>query len=114
MILQFRGFDKNWVYEEAESIAISSPVKISGKREYDGKDIELSEAKELSEKIDQEIREATSGSNIVYLTGKPVYQLGYVKVAILYTKNSLDTTYVFDVDREVYLLNGNGKTVRKV
>ena len=44
---------------------------------------------------------------------KPIYELGYVKVAMLSDK-SKDCTYVFDMNTEVYLLNNSGKTVRKV
>lgn len=113
MILQFRGFKNNWIYEEAETIAISI-VKISKEKiKANDSNDELAEIKNISDKIDKEIREATSGANLVYITDKPVCELGHVKVAVLHDK-SKDVTYVFDIEREAYLLNSNGKTVRKV
>lgn len=114
MILQFRGYKNNWVYEYAESIAIST-VEIT-KAEIHAEDAkeELTIAKNISSKIEQEIKEQTGcGKDIVYITYKPLYELGYVKVAVLADENK-HIAYVFDTDREVYLLNDNGKTVRRV
>lgn len=115
MILQYKGFRNNWTYEEAENITIST-VEVTKLCKIEGNidiKLEISEIKELSEKIEQEIREATNCANIVYITEQPIYELGYVKVAMLCSKNK-EVTYVFDMQKEVYLLNDSGKTVRKI
>lgn len=114
MILQFRGYKNNWVYEYAESIAVST-VEISKAEIHaeDGEE-ELIIIKDVSSKIEQQIKDGTGcGKDIVYITDKPLYELGYVKVAVLADENK-HIAYVFDTNREVYLLNDNGKTVRRV
>lgn len=114
MILQFRGCKNNWVYEYAESIAIST-VEITKAEihEEDSKE-ELAAIKNISSEIEQEIKDETGcGKDIVFITNKPLYELGYVKVAVLTDENK-HIAYAFDTDREAYLLNDNGKTVRRV
>lgn len=113
MILQYKGFNNNWTYEEAETITVATVEVTRVKIEANDSDEELNLIKNISEKIDQEIREATNCSNIAYITPKPIYELGYVKVAMLSDKNK-DFAYVFDTNTEVYLLNNSGKTVRKI
>lgn len=113
MILQYKGFKDNWTYEEAETITIATVEVTRAKIETNDSDEELNLIKNISEKIDQEIRDATNCLNISYITPKPIYEIGYVKVAMLSDKNK-DCAYVFDTNIEVYLLNNSGKTVRKV
>lgn len=113
MILQYKGFNNNWSYEEAETITVATVEVTRAKIEANESEEELCLIKDISEKIDQEIRESTNCANITYITKKPIYELGYVKVAMLSDKNK-DCAYVFDMNTEVYLLNNSGKTVRKV
>lgn len=114
MILQFRGYKNNWVYEYAESIAISTVEITKADIHTEDNEEELSIIKDISSKIEQEIKDATScGKDIVYITDKLPHELGYVKVAVLANENK-HIAYVFDTNREVYLLNDNGKTVRRV
>lgn len=112
MILQFKGMKENWVYEEAETIEIAK-FKVSGLKNCDDEKIDPKETRETAKKIEQEVLENTIGSEIVFLLGKPIYKASSVKAATL-CKNNKKITYVFDIEREVYLLNGDGKTVRKV
>lgn len=113
MILQYKGFNNNWTYEEAETITVATVEVTKAKIEANDSDEELNLIKDVSEKIDQEIRGATNCANITYITQKPIYELGYAKVAMISDKNK-DCAYVFDVNTEVYLLNNSGKTVRKM
>lgn len=112
MILQFKGMKENWVYEEAETIEIAN-FKVSGHKDYDDKNEDSKEIRETVNRIKQEVLENTIGSEIEFLLGYPIYKASFVKAATL-CKNNKKTTYVFDIEREIYLLNGNGKTVRKV
>ncbi len=114
MILQFRGYRNNWVYEYAESIAVSTLEITKADIHAEDSEEELKIIKDISSKIEQEIRDETGcGKDIVHITDKPLYELGYVKVAVLADENK-HIAYVFDTNREVYLLNDNGKTVRRV
>ena len=112
MILQYKGFKDNWVYEEAESIAIST-VEITKVKFDTYKKDNLHEMESVRRTIDKEISDATQCSDIVYIINKPIFELGYVKVAIL-TEQNKRLAYVFDVNREAYLLNNSGKTVRRI
>lgn len=114
MILQYRGFNNNWTYEEANQITVStaeiSVIELKEKNVHE----ELKTIKNISEKIEKEIISQTHvGTDIVYLTSKPIYQCGNVNVVILSDKNK-EMTYVFDMEQEVYLLNNSGKTIRKI
>ena len=113
MILQYKGFNNNWTYEEANQITVSIvEITIVDIKENDAEE-RLRLIKEFSEKIEEEIISTTHGTNIIYLTNKPIYKCGNVKVIILSDKNK-EVTYVFDMEQEVYLLNDSGKTIRKI
>lgn len=113
MILQFKGFKNNWSYADADLIT-ATVVKIT-KEKICGNDSveELRLIQEISQKIDCEIRKETNGANLTYIFDKPIYECGCAKVVMLSDKNK-DVTYVFDMDKEVYLLNDSGKTIRKL
>lgn len=114
MILQFRGYKNNWVYEYAESVAISTVEVTRADIHAEDSEEELRIIKNISSKIEQEIKDETGcGKDIVYITDKALYELGHVKVAVLADEDK-HIAYVFDIGREVYLLNDNGKTVRRV
>lgn len=74
---------------------------------------QLEEIRKISEQIEGEIITATSCMNITYLTDPPLWRCGCVNVVMLSDKGK-ERTYVFDMDKEVYLLSNDGKTVRKV
>lgn len=112
MILQFKGKKENWVYEEAETIEIAK-FKVSGHKDCDDENGDSKEICETVSRIKQEVLENTIGSEIEFLLGYPIYKASFVK-AVTLCKNNKKITYVFDVEREVYLLSGNAKTVRKV
>ena len=110
MVLQFRGYKNNWVYQSAKTIAITEVEITKADINTKDKEEELSVIKEVASEIEHEIRSAIGcGDYITYIVDKPLYELGLVKVAVLG-----EDTYVFDTNREVYLLNDNGKTVRRV
>lgn len=114
MILQYKGFNNNWTYEEANQITVATAeITIAEIRANDAEE-ELKAIRDISEKIEKEIIAQThAGINITCLTNKPIYKCGNVKVTILSDKNK-EVTYVFDMEQEVYLLNDSGKTIRKI
>ena len=136
MILQYKGFNNNWVYEEAE--VITSAVVWVGKetRDYrkggvryekkyselykDGKTpeqsdlnkVDLDYVAEMHKAVDRLIREETHcGDEIVYHIDKPFDQMENVTVVTLNDKNK-NVTRVFESG--VYLLNSKGQTVQKL
>lgn len=112
MILQFKGFNNNITYEEAELITVSACDL--PKIETDlAENHSLEKIREITERAEKVLREQTNCANIKYITDKPIYELGVVKVVMLDDKNK-HCTYVFDTDVEAYLLSNSGKTIRKV
>ena len=110
MILQYRGFKNNLVYEEVEQV-IQSIVNIP---KFDEK--ELSDPDSFARayrKIDETIRKETNAINISDRTGAPLSSLGVVKVITAVKKNK-EETYLFNMDNQVYLLNDNGKTISRL
>lgn len=114
MILQYKGFNNNWTYEESNQITVSTAEITIADIEKNEAEERLEIVKNISEKIEEEIVSQThAGAEIIYLTNKPIYQCGIVNVVILSDKNK-EVTYVFDTNQEVYLLNNAGKTIRKI
>ena len=136
MVLQYKGFNNNWVYEEAE--VITSAVVWVGKetRAYrkggvrykkkyselykDGKTpdqsdlnkVDLDYVAEMHKAVDRLIREETHcGDEIVYHIDKPFDKMENVTVVTLNDKNK-NVTRVFESG--VYLLNSKGQTVQKL
>lgn len=113
MILQYKGYNDSWVYEDAEKIAVSTvEISIACITEEDTEK-QLEEIRKISEQIEGEIIAATSCTNIAYLTDVPLWRCGCANAVMLSGKGK-ERTYVFDMDKEVYLLNNDGKTVGKV
>lgn len=113
MILQYKGYNDSWVYEDAEKIVVST-VEISiAHITEENAEKQLEEIRKISEQIEGEIIADTSCTNITYLTEPPLWRCGCVSVVMLSDKGK-ERTYVFDMDKEVYLLSNDGKTVRKV
>lgn len=113
MILQYKGFKNNWTYEEADSITVSTMRITEAEIHEEDSEKELEVIREISKQIHKEIQDETHCNNITWITEKPVYSLGFVKVAILRDKNK-EVTYVFDAFKEVYLLSNSGKTVKRI
>lgn len=107
MILQYRGFNKNLVYEEVDGV-VTANVSIPTFSEK-----ELGDSDKWNEayrSIDEKIRKETNAANISGRTTKPLHEAGEVKVVIS-RRDGKDEAYLFDVGREVYLLNDKGKTM---
>ena len=118
MILEYRGFNNNWCFIEAQTI-ISSNVFVGDvvskakKTSYTDDGQALANAKEMMEAVNAFIQKETGcGDEIIYLLGDiPFDEMRNICVVTLNDKN-LNTTYVFDGG--VYLLNNSGKTVQKL
>jgi hypothetical protein len=112
MILQYKGFNRNWIFEESEMIAttklnlndfISRPDE---RKMTDG----LEGLKELHEKIDNIIRSEIGNfrDKINYFVwDTKITDLEVVSVVMLEDK-------IYVLNSEAYLLNNNGKTVLRV
>lgn len=110
MILQYQGFKNNLVYEEVESV-VQSIVNIP---QFDEKEISDSDSfAKAYQKIDETIRRETNAVNISDRTGTTLSSIGVVK-AITAIKKDKEETYLFNMDNEVYLLNNEGKTIRRL
>ena len=131
MILQYKGFNNNWCYEEADTI--TSAVVWVGKETRDYRDggirhslkysedymrgrskeeVDLAYVKELHEAVDRLIKgETHCCDDIVYHIDKPFDQMENVTVVSLTDKNK-NITRVFE--NGVYLLNSKGQTVQKL
>lgn len=113
MILQYKGFNNNWTYEEADSITTSTVAITKAEIQEENIEKELEKIGYFSEQIRKEIQDATKCNNMVFITDKPLYSLGFVKIAIMRDKNK-EVTYIFDAFKEVYLLSNSGKTVKRL
>lgn len=113
MILQYKGFRNNVTYEDAEQITVTALEISMLSVNVQGTEEQLNVINDISRKIEEEIISKTNCANITYITNKPIYECGTVKVVMLDDKNK-HCTYVFDMEKEVYLLNDSGKTIRKV
>lgn len=113
MILQYKGFNNNITYEDSEQITVSVLEISRLTKNGNNTEEELNITNEISRKIEEEIIQKTNCANITYITDKPICECGIVKVVMLEDKNK-HRTYVFDTEKEVYLLNDSGKTIRKV
>ena len=136
MILQYKGFNNNWCYEEAEIISFANvwvgeetrKYRQDGIRfkEYDDKlrgtrseekinNVELQRVKELHDAVNRLIKEETHCSDdIIYNINCSFEQMENVIVIILKDKNKF-ITYVFEqANHGIYLLNNNGQTIQKL
>ena len=130
MILQYKGFNNNWIYEEAETITHAvvwvgketrdyrkGGVRYEGKLKKNLHGLEIAEndlayVKELHDAVDKLIKEETHCSDeISYHIDKPFDQMENVTVVTLSDKNKY-ITRVFESG--VYLLNSKGQTVQKL
>lgn len=116
MILEYKGYNNNWCYEEASVISwafVSVDKEIeSVKNKFNGNTLNL-EA-EIRIVIETKIRNETMASSdyISFMIGKtPISELTNICVVILNGKD-LNETYVFLSG--VYLLNNSGGTVQRI
>ena len=123
MILQYKGFNNNWIYEEADTI--TSAVVWVGKETRDYREDgvkykqkqklnqdDLAYAEELHKAVDKLIMEETHcADEIVYHIDNPFNEMENVVVITLRDRNKY-VTRVFEDG--VYLLNGKGQTVQKL
>lgn len=132
MILQYKGFNNNWTYEEADTItyAVVNVDEITSKyRDYKDldthdllsnvgrKDFDLQRARKMQNEVDEYIYKQTNAANIIYNIGNLKFKdMTSILVVMLDDKNK-HITRVFDnvnTDTSVYLLNGKGQTVQKL
>ena len=117
MILQYKGFNNNWCYEEAD--VITQAIVYAGevtqnyrnkKREYKDEILYADDVyKSVSNLI---IRETCCDEDtIAYHTDRRLDELENVLVVTLRDKNK-NVTRVFE--HGVYLLNGKGQTVQRL
>lgn len=131
MILQYKGFNNNWVYEEAETVTYAvvwvgketRDYREGGeryKRKYSKEyikgltpeEIDLAYVTEMHKAVDRLIQKETCcADEIAYHIDKPFEQMENVTVVTLSDKNKY-ITRVFDSG--VYLLNSKGQTVQKL
>ena len=124
MILQYKGYNNNWVYEEAD--IITQAVVWVGKetRDYrkggiryehkkNSNQDDLAYVREMHEAVDRLIKEEThcNSDEIVYHINSSFDQMENVTVVTLSDKNK-NITRVFESG--VYLLNNKGQTVQKL
>ena len=117
MILQYKGFNNNWTYEEADTItyAVVGIVEVTKKYRRDGStdsEYELKRVKMMHDDVDKFIDQETHcGDEIIYHIDKPFSEMDNVTVVMLRDKNK-NITRVFD--KGVYLLNNKGQTVQRL
>ena len=123
MILQYKGFNNNWCFEEAD--IITSAVVWVGKETRDyrkgGKKYkpdDLAYMDELHTAVNRLIAEEThcadGSGDIVYHTYKSMAELENVVVVMLADRNKYITHVFENGTNSVYLLNSKGQTVQKL
>lgn len=116
MVLQYKGFNNNWCYEEADIVTsaivyVGEVAESYRKRESEYED-KLLYSEELYKAVnDLIIKETACDDTIEYHTNKLFDQLGNVVVVMLKDRNK-NITRVFDSG--VYLLNNHGQTVQRL
>lgn len=111
MILQYRGFNNNWIFEESKSIGYTK-INLNdflgipeNRKTEDG----IEGIKNTIEKIEKIIiSETGTEAHIVYYVGNTNFiDLELISVVML-----IGVTYV--INSEAYLLNDLGKTIVKI
>ena len=134
MILEYKGFNNNWIYEEADTIThavvwvgketrdyrkggIRHSLKYSEDymRGRSKEEVDLAYAKELHEAVDRLIREETHCCDDIayHIDTSRFDEMENVVVVTLQDKHKY-VTRVFNPDSGVYLLNSRGQTVQKL
>jgi L-fucose mutarotase/ribose pyranase (RbsD/FucU family) len=122
MILQYKGHNNNWCYEEANTIvwAIVGLHEITDKyKEPIGDTSKIAESLDLIRETHKEIetyieKETKCSNDIIYLIGDSLLvDLKNICVVTLKDKNKY-VTYVFKQGNGVYILNNSGGTVQRI
>lgn len=142
MILQYRGFNNNWCFEEAETIIYANVLVGKETRDYrengerwqihqeelkkcaDSKEeyeLKLKFVQEIHNAVDKLIKKETNCSNdIIYNIDCPFVEMESVCVVTLKDKSQI-ITRVFNIadmsdkyHKDVYLLNNRGQTVQRL
>ena len=135
MILQYKGFNNNWCFEEAETITFANvwvgketqDYREGGCRhkihleelqkctsEEEKNKLQFKYAKEMHDAVDKLITEETHFcDDIVYHIKGKFDKMENVCTVMLADKNR-QIVYVFDQDHGVYLLNSRGQTVQRL
>ena len=116
MILQYKGFNNNWCYEEADIITSATIYLGEVAENYHNKKNEyrneIAYYDEVYKAINEFIVKETGCENeIAYHTDKQLDKLGNVVVVMLNDRNK-NVTRVFE--NNVYLLNSKGQTVQRL
>lgn len=134
MILQYKGFNNNWIYEEAETITYA--VVWVGKETRDYRKggvrhsykyseeymrgrtkevVDRAYADEMHKAVNRLIKEETHCSDdiVYYINSSKFSEMENVVVVTLQDKHKY-ITRVFNQDGGVYLLNSRGQTVQKL
>jgi len=142
MILQYRGFNNNWCFEEAETIIyanvwvgketkdyredgvrwkIHQEECFKAKTEDELDELHLKYVQEMHNAVDKLIKEETHCSNdIIYNINCTFDKLEDVCVVTLIDKSKIITRVFNVVDiinedhKDVYLLNNRGQTVQRL
>ena len=135
MILQYKGFNNNWCYEEAETISYAKVYigDITKKYHRDGelyKELDRKIREKYPDGIDRDglslefvqeehnavneaiMKETNCGNDIVYHIEGNFSDMTNVCVVMMHDKNKYIGARVFSDN--VYLLNNRGQTVQKL
>jgi thymidine phosphorylase len=118
MILQYKGYNENWVFTEADEIAwanvyVGDVIKEALCRTHKGPTEAVADIHNVV--VGKIAAETHSGEDgIVFHIGeKQIKELTNVCAVLLFGGRSRGETYVFD-SQTAYILNNNGKTIQRV
>ena len=122
MILQYKGYNNVWCYEEARHIQWANVELVTIREKFEN---QLSEAKTPEDKLQVSL----DHSNAIYhkicddtncdlesindMTYTCLTDLNNVCVVMLGDRD-VNATYIFEQGRGVYILNGKGQTVHRI
>lgn len=130
MILQYKGFNRNWCYTEAETVTyvtidVSDTIRkvknqLVNQNVNDSTDADnLSRLRVIREAVEKQIADETSwGGSLIYMTEGSIEDADSLCIVMLERGDSASTNvvYVFSAGKRktVYLLNSDGKTVNRI
>jgi hypothetical protein len=115
MVIQYKGFNDGWCYEEADTVYVKT-LFVSDLLDHYKDCTELNDFSEMYDKLNLCIQNECSCDSPVYLTKKETKDLDRINVVILGTgsKCSIPCGKVYVFDSDFYLLNDSGKTVQHI
>lgn len=132
MVLQYKGFNNNWCYEEANTIiwanvkvdSVLSAFRIGGEK-YKQKKIDIDNSENHAREVDLKyskdmldflnkyiIQETHCSDNIIYLIGDKAFT-EMTDVCVVSLKDE-DKWVTYVLNKDAYLLNKFGNTVQKI